>query len=400
MVTTELAETSKSARLDHTDQSHSPAAAKSSGTALAETPRPYKAILAICSDLDETPDKEVYYEMMKFLNTSENTIMGPGVNLEVGNTIYFDMPPGQFSYWNTDERGREMIHALIRSGHIDCLHSFGDLARTRAAAARALDNLARNDCWLKVWVDHAVAPTNFGDDIMQGHGDEEGHAAYHADLSFGYGIKYIWCGRVTSVIGQDQPLSMRGIADWKHPLGSTRTILKECSKQFLARVGSTKYAMHRQNRLVRKRVLRDRSTAWEFMRCNPYWNGLGAGSDTGYGIADVLTRRFLDRLVERGSSSILYTHLGKLSSDSPRSFNPRTVAAFRLLAEYYHAGKILVTTTRRLLDHWQYAPAAVDNQDTGARTHSDNRQLPGKLGEKAAGSLDGSWTRLSFPSCN
>ena len=57
---------------------------------------------------------------------------GPGVGLEVGNSIYFDMPPGQFAYWNTDDAGRAMVRALIRSGHIDCLHSFGDLATTRA----------------------------------------------------------------------------------------------------------------------------------------------------------------------------------------------------------------------------------------------------------------------------
>ena len=39
--------------------------------------------------------------------------------------FYFDMPPDQFAYWNTDDAGREMVRALIRSGHIDCFHSFG-----------------------------------------------------------------------------------------------------------------------------------------------------------------------------------------------------------------------------------------------------------------------------------
>src|SRR3989442_15153159 len=86
-------------------------------------PYPYQAALAICSDLDETPDAETYFELMRFLNTTEDTSMGPGVGLEVGNSIYFDMPPGHFSYWNTDEKNREKIRALIKSGHIDCLHS-------------------------------------------------------------------------------------------------------------------------------------------------------------------------------------------------------------------------------------------------------------------------------------
>src|SRR5688500_14469800 len=82
-------------------------------------PYPYRAMLAICSDLDETPDAQTYYELMRFMNTTEETSMGPGAGLEVGNTIYFDMPDGQFAYWNTDERGRAMARALIRSGHID-----------------------------------------------------------------------------------------------------------------------------------------------------------------------------------------------------------------------------------------------------------------------------------------
>ena len=104
-------------------------------------PHPCKAALAICSDLDETPDADTYFELMRFLNTTGETSMGPGVGLEIGNSIYFDMPPGHFSYWNTSEENRERIRVLIRSGHIDCLHSFGDLATTRAHAVRALEEL-------------------------------------------------------------------------------------------------------------------------------------------------------------------------------------------------------------------------------------------------------------------
>ena len=125
-------------------------------------------MLAICSDLDETPDPGVYWQTMRFLNTTEATPMGPGVGLEVGNSIYFDMPPGQLAYWNTDDAGRAMLRTLLRSGHIDCLHSFGDLAATRRHAGRALDELARHDCRVAVWVDHAVAPSNLGSDIDTG----------------------------------------------------------------------------------------------------------------------------------------------------------------------------------------------------------------------------------------
>src|SRR4030095_12677996 len=135
-------------------------------------PYPYRAMLAICSDLDDTPDRRQYWQQLQFLNTGATTSMGEGVGLEVGNTIYFDMPPDEFAYWNTDDAGREMIRALITSGHIDCLHSYGDLATTRAHAAKVLNELSQHSLSLKVWIDHRVAPTNLGADIMRGHGDE------------------------------------------------------------------------------------------------------------------------------------------------------------------------------------------------------------------------------------
>lgn len=318
--------------------------------------RPYPAALAICSDLDQTPDAETYFELIRFLNTREETSMGAGVGLEVGNSIYFDMPPGHFSYWNTTERNREKIRELIRSGHIDCLHSYGDLATTRAHAGRALDELARHDCRLKVWVDHSKAPTNFGADIMRGHGDDPKHPAYHADLTLGYGIKYVWRGRVTSAIGQNQPFRFLDLVSDFCPLGrrhrfaSSKTLLKETLKQVGARCGNRKYLMHGPNRVLRTVRLRDGSEVREFLRCNPHPGGVSCG-DRGDRIHEVLTKRFLDRLVQRKGVCILYTHLGKLDlGPNLRGFRPEVVVAFRLLAEYFRAGKILVTTTYRLLD--------------------------------------------------
>jgi hypothetical protein len=307
-----------------------------------------RAALAICSDVDETPDAEAYFETMRFLNTTENTAMGLGVGLEVGNSIYFDMPPGQFSYWNTDDKSRAKIQALIRSGHIDCLHSYGDLAATRKHAERALAELERHDCRLAVWVDHAQAATNFGSDIMQGHGDEPGHPAYHADLTLAHGIRYVWRGRVTSVIGQDCVMSMAGIANWRHPLASGITLGKEAVKQVLARCGSGKYRLHGPNRILHPVRLRDGRQSREFLRCNPHWKGVSS-HDTGSEIGQVLTKRFLDRLVARRGTCILYTHLGKLGAGN-RQFPRATMDAFHRLAEYHHGGRICVMTTRRLLD--------------------------------------------------
>lgn len=318
---------------------------------LRRMPYPYRAMLAVCSDLDETPDRHAYAQIMRFLNTTDSTPMGPGVGLEVGNTIYFDMPPDQFAYWNTDDAGREMVRTLIRSGHIDCLHSYGDLATTRDDAGRALDELARHDCRLAVWIDHGVAVTNLGADIMQGHGDQPGHDAYHADLTIGHGVQYVWRGRVTSVIGQETPVRLGGIWTPAHPIASTRTVAKEAVKQLLARRGNEKYRMHAANRVLSPCTLRDGTQTLEFLRCNPHWGGVSS-CETARGIGQVLTDAMLRRLIAREGACLLYTHLGKI--DDPHvPFAHHATAAFRRLADAYRNGDILVTTTRRLLGYFR-----------------------------------------------
>ena len=322
-------------------------------------PYPYRAMLAVCSDLDDTPDGGIYRETMRFLNTTEETSMGPGVHLEVGNSIYFDAPRGQFSYWNTDEAHREMLRTLIRSGHVDCLHSYGDLAAKRAHAGRALDELSRYGLRFEVWVDHARAATNFGTDVTRGCGDVPSHEAYHADLTVGQGVRFVWRGRVSSVIGQDVPARWGGLWTQKHPIASARTLSKEAAKHLLGRCGQKKYAMHHPNQVLRRISLRDGSCVFEFMRSNPHWGGVSS-AETPSGIAQVLTDEVLGRLIDREGVCILYTHLGKIENRRI-AFPVSTVAAFRRLARAQRDRKVLVATTGRILkylalrDHLEYS---------------------------------------------
>lgn len=345
---------------------------------LRRIPYPYRAMLAICSDLDETPDRVVYLHTMRFLNTTRPTAMGEGLGLEVGNTIYFDMPSDQFAYWNTDDAGRSMVQTLIRSGHIDCLHSYGDLATTRAQAATALDELCRHDCHLEVWIDHATAATNFGADIMRGHGDESGHPAYHADLTTDYGIRYVWRGRVTSVIGQNVRPRLEALVHPRHPLVSTRTALKETAKHVLSWLGQERYAMHRPNRVLRRARLRDGRAIHEFLRSNPHFAGLDAG-ETARGIGEILSDRMLRQLADSGGVCVLYTHLGKVHSyEQPLA--PDAVAGLRRLADAQRDGHILVTTTHRLLRYCQAVEEVIfDVQEEGEGLRIDVDSRAGSL---------------------
>ena len=313
-------------------------------------PYPYQAMLAICSDLDETPNKEIYFETARYLNTTEQTLLGKGVGLEVGNSIYFDMPPDQFSYTNTDENGRNKIHQLIDSGHIDCLHSFGDFVESRKKIKQYWQLMQKGKRKLEVWIDHAQAPTNLDADIMKGSGAIKGSAAYHVDLTCSEnGLLFIWKGRVTSIIAQNVPHSYKLLFNINHPIKSFKTILLELIKGRLAQFGSVKYAMHKENKVLRKTELTDGTAVLEFMRSNPSWAGVSV-FENARGIDKVLTRSMLDQLVKKRGCSVLYSHLGKVFSiDQP--FHHKTRQAFELLASYQKNRQILVATTRRLLGY-------------------------------------------------
>ncbi len=316
---------------------------------IRQFPYPYQAALAICSDLDETPDRETYFRIAKFLNSAAITPMGRGIDIEFGNSIYFNMPKDQFAYWNTDEEGKEMIHTLIQSGHIDCLHSFGDLATTRIQAEEAINELEKHNSKIKVWVDHSKAPTNFSSDIMNGFGDVVNAPPYHADITTNYGIEYISRGRVTSLIAQEVPAKFTDILDKTHPAASAKKLTKEVAKHLLAYAGSTKYKIHKPNKILQKIKLRDGTEIYEFLRCNPHFAGVSGGT-TAAGIAEVLTKKNLEKLIRQKGACILYTHLGKIANyDIP--FPQQTVQAFRRLAKFQKKQKILITTTFRLLQY-------------------------------------------------
>ncbi|MEE9351334.1 MAG: hypothetical protein V3U78_03650 [Thiotrichaceae bacterium] len=317
---------------------------------LRRYPYPYQAMLAICSDQDETPNKEVYFECSRYLNTQEKTTMGQGLNLEVGNSIYFHMPKDQFSYFNTDDDGRGTIHKLIQSGHIDCLHSFGDLASSREQAIECLNNLRANNSYLEVWIDHAQAPSNLDADIMEGIGAQRGSACYHADVTGSYGgLTFVWKGRVTSSISQNSKARFRGIFNKNHPIISLKTMGIEAAKVLLSYLGSAKYQMHKNNQIMRNTTLDDGSEVVEFMRMNPSWGGV-SHCETAKGISQVLTNTMLKHLLSSQGCSVLYTHLGKIHTKQ-EPFDQATREAFRLLSKYSEKKQILTTTTRRILGY-------------------------------------------------
>ena len=323
--------------------------------ALRKFPYPYKAAMTICSDIDGTTTKEEFLEIQRFLNTKEKTRIGKGIGLEIGNSFMMYAPPTcAFSYFSGNPGDKEIIGKFIKAGYIDVMHSYGEKPDfSREDAVKALEELERNGCKVDVWVDHSKMVDNLGDDVTFGSGDHQNSLAYHSDLTKDYGIKFVWLGRVTMVVGQSTPITIRmftSIYDPDHPIRSLINITKEFAKNVLGVFGDKKYSMHKSYELVRMTKLDDGRKAYEFMRFDNYWEGVATGA-TCKSLAYVISKRTLEILKEIGGYAIVYTHLG-MNSDCSNLIPNETQAALRNLAREYEAGNIYVTTTSKLLKYY------------------------------------------------
>jgi hypothetical protein len=326
-----------------------------SQVALRKFPYPYRAAIAICSDIDNTETLEEFLEIQKFLNTKEMTSMGEGVGLEIGNSFLFYEPPtGSISYFNSEPEVAQTILEFIKARRIDVMHSFGKKNDfTRKDAINALNELERNDAKVDVWVDHDRSISNLGDDVTFGLGDHPDSKAYNADLLLSYGIRFVWLGRVTMITGQATTVTWErftGIFDKDHAINSSINICKEFAKNAMGVFGSKKYAMHKNNDLLRIAKLDDGNKVYEFTRFDNYWEGVGEGANS-KGLAYVISKGTLNRLKKNTGYMIVYTHLGK-NSDCPKYICKETQDALRNLAEEYRAGNIYVTSTSKLLNYY------------------------------------------------
>lgn len=342
--------------------------------ALRRFPYPYRAAIAICSDIDGTKTTEEFLEIQRFLNTKDATSMGTGVGLEIGNSFYFYDREGEFSYFTHDERARRVIVDLIGAGYIDCLHTYGDGATSRDQILRALDALYRADCKLDVWVNHYGARSSlshkFEYSFGECSGDDPRSEVYHADVTLDYGIRFVWIGAPTRIIGQSTANSSSALStvfDPQYPLRSSINTLKEIRKNALGRWGDERYVICRQNQLTRVVQLEDGQRVHEFVRyCNhPVRISEGA---TSRGLAYVISRRAMEHLKAVQGFAIVYTHLGK-NGDCEQFIAPETQKRLRDLERDYRNGEVYVTTTSKLLNyHHAHRYAAWSCQQTNGCT--------------------------------
>lgn len=311
---------------------------------LRSFPYPYRAMLAICSDIDGTRI-DTFRETHRFMNTMEVTAAGPGVGLDIADSAWFYQPPyagkvrEQIAYftdfsWKHPTPYADEIVEYARHGWIDTLHTYGNFNHAgeltvpfaRAHALNALEALERNRVKLRVWVNHGDRNNrqNIGDyEVMQG--DRPDAPEYHADLLRAHGTEYIWAHGRSDLAGGPSVVSAVPLNDGSHMFGFRRYNWRRNvpGASRVAAVYNLPLSPHRDDTLLQ--VWHPRALTFQ------------------------IAEELLAEIVRDGHMCILGQHLGFMFPLA--TFDAETVAAFRRLRRFQDDGLILVARTSRLLHY-------------------------------------------------
>lgn len=330
--------------------------------ALRKFPYPYRAALAICSDIDETESIEKFLSIQKFLNTDQETEFGRGVTLDIGNSFWFyneyheimsndkatidRLLPGNPDFGisifvgTTDSLTpyAEILARFIRAEYIDCLHSYGNFTLEgfdRDKAVTSIQFLNAQSLSVDVFVDHGGLENqhNIGD-APSFLGDNPESAVYHTDLTIQAGFKFLWRSQLTHCIGQDGTFSLKnlfkltyeGFQDWRN-----------AGQNFI-----------NDNKLVHIYELDDGQKVFDFVRYNNPWGRYSIAQEEFF--ANQLSANVVDELISNEGFMVFYTHFG--TTRLPPFLHEGTISVLRHIQNRFDQGQLLVTTTSKLLNYY------------------------------------------------
>ena len=311
-------------------------------------PYPYKCALSISSDIDNASSLKFFVQFMDFLNSEKQTIYGPGLELEVGNSFWFfnGSKSAQLSYFEglTDKETTlaPIIRLYIKSKHIDTLHSWGNFDRggfKRYHAEKGVEVLNKYNLNIPVWINHGI-DLNYQKvgDYPKMYGDDPTHPCYHTDLISKSGFEFIWTGKVTHIIGQNGKKNFSILSKL-----IIQKILKKIKYQH---VKDPIY--DDDNNLIKPLLLRDGNKKWEFIRFINSWGN--AGKLDLYEFSGQIKEQILKRLIKNQGIMILYTHFNEsLCASIPMKLKDRLI----FLKKMVNRKEILMGTTSRILKYWE-----------------------------------------------
>jgi len=311
-------------------------------------PYPYQAMFSLANDIDNTSSLQIFLEMMKLLNTSADTKLGKGFGLEIGSSFWFynATPSSQLSYFkcisNTETSFAPYCRQLWQSGHIDSLHTYGNFDESgfeRKYAELSLNVLQKYQIQIPTWVNHGNENNsqNLGLYNFQ-YGAIPDRITYHFDLAKSYGIRYVWSGKMTHVLGQN----------------SKSTLNVRFKKILQILLAYTKYRQlslkpfDLKNSLLDEIKLQDGNSVWDFQRFINNW-----GREQILDIND-LTQQIkpinINRLISNQGFLVIYTHMCE-GLNSLTQFPGELYTALNHISQKFQQKKLLVATTSRLLQY-------------------------------------------------
>lgn len=311
---------------------------------LRDFPYPYRAALTITGDLDDLRTRSDFVDLVRFLGTDAETPVGRGLALQLSHSFWFYDASGQceFTVFRGDSPEltphADLIAELIRTGHLDTMHTYGNFSGggfVRDHAERALAFLRERDLSVPVWVNHGgPLNTQMIGDLPEQRGDDPGAAEYHADLMVECGVRYVERFEIVHTVGQDVT-----------PTPRDRAVQLVEAARYLMAGDRARASTPLRNSLLCPCVLGDGRKVFSFTRFIGREGGLErAGSKE---LARQLAPDVLAELERKRGWMSVYTHPWRNQGGS--LIDPAAADALRGLAGEANEGNILVTTTSNLL---------------------------------------------------
>lgn len=334
-------------------------------------PFPGTAWLAISSDPDNT-----LIEDWKELDQ----VIWKELGLPFGDTLFVR----SFNL-NLPEQVDLHGHPEILTAHLhDGIHTWGDYVWSgpksfeRVDAVEARETLTRHGFRPRVWVDHSL----FMGNMLHNHRygalptitDASGHVypnpLYTLDIVKHVGVRYLWDGTITPVLGQDRPLgTWQMYRQRAADLGKAVTNYAKHTIGSVLGVGLAFREQYQDNAQYRVKRFVDGNTFYTFQRHGTWFE---ADID---GLGRLLTPERTDQLITIGGTCVLYAHLGKRPVNrmhETQHIPPETLSGLRHLRERWKSGALHLSSTSHLLDYLVLRDhLTVDEQAGVIRFHAD-----------------------------
>lgn len=330
-------------------------------------PYPFKAWLTISNDPDNT-DLKIWTEL--------DDLIFRRLKLPWANSIFLH------SYnLNLPEQVTLACNPEIATQPSDTIHTWGDFVHagargfSREDALSGMALLERHGIQPVVWVDHS----RFTGNLLHGsawgaipmHKDSSGLQykvhEYTLDLIQQTGVRYVWDGGLTEVIGQDRRRSVFDIRPGQARLKSVISGLRRRTVELVHQLRTGKRPT--KNNLYFTHLFPDGRTLYCFRRYGKWRN-----ADI-LGLSKQISVPTIDTLIRNEGVMIAYTHLGKTNPEhqGQNHVPDVTLNCLQHVRKRMDDGKLNFSSLSNLLDylvirdHMQVAGTVVDFKSDGIR---------------------------------